>query len=541
MKRFVTLATLLLGSAAAADAGWSPALNTELNDENVTAVGSVCDSLFLGGNVSSGMASQQQVFVARYNVLDRSQTWRQEFGGDQQDELRDLEVDANGDVWVAGVTRSSDFLGLSTGARKYSGFIFRLDGKSGQVLTKQVVGGATLADVTLHCVLPNPAGGAWFCGTSDANTETLGPAGPFGNTARGTADAIVGAIGDDGTIPWVNYFGGMALDRAVDLGEHGGELVVLGETYSTTDFEPSNETFTQNSQLFFIGMSPSGQVHWSHLAGGPFTDVPAALVASGGALLAAATTTGEFPIFDGGTSASGLREGIVASVSDAGLIWAVPVGGNARDDLYALTAVDGGVVAAGFTLSNAASFLGGPAIGSYKGGDDMFATLVKTGPSPSYGPTWLFGGDGNDRMQGLAVAAGRPHGAGFSLSTNFPPGRTTTPSAGREQQDAVVVEIPLGTLGPVPGAFCDVYEERPMQDAGTPGGDGGEPSADGGVEDGGRGGQDGGGEEDPLAPLGWSCGCDASGGMSAVLLAVAASMVVARRRRHSIPSSRSLL
>ncbi len=153
-------------------------------------------------------------------------------GGGASDAATAVAVRADGQIYVAGNTRSADFP-VTTGARGavktgQDGFVTRFSGDGSNLSFGDYVGGQ--GHDTIHSgLLHNDA--LFLTGGSDSNDFPV-TAGTFDLTANGGMDAF--ALRFDGdTMTWATYLGGEGNDTAHDLAIGAdGAVYLAGETTS---------------------------------------------------------------------------------------------------------------------------------------------------------------------------------------------------------------------------------------------------------------------------------------------------------------------
>jgi hypothetical protein len=298
-------------------------------------------------------------------------------GGSDWDEANDLALDAQGNVYVAGETSSTDFpTTLGAYDRTYNGdgsdvFVSRLSGDLGSLLASTFLGGS-----------------------------------------------------------YWNFAGALALDGQ-------GTVYVAGET-SSTDFPTTlgayDRTYNGGSSDVFVSRL-SGDLNSllaSTFLGGSAWDSATALVldGQGNVYVAGETGSADFPTMAGaydGSYNSGDRDAFASKLSgDLGsLLTSTFLGGSDWDVATAL-ALDGQgtVYVAGYTSSTNFPTTLGAYDGSYNGGDrDAFASKLSGDLGSLLTSTFLGGmfGNGNDVANSLAISSqDTVYVAGWTGSANFP-------------------------------------------------------------------------------------------------------------------------
>jgi hypothetical protein len=168
-------------------------------------------------------------------------------GGSELDEATALAVHpTTGDIYVAGMTRSTDFPKTTSGAQASyksgsDAFVARLNKDLTKLLRATYLGGGGLDKVEALAIHP-ATGEVYVAGNTNSTDFPNTTGGAQANYGGGQIDAFVAKLNPDLTqILQSTYLGGSALDEATALAIHPttGDVYVVGWTYST-DF--SNTT-----------------------------------------------------------------------------------------------------------------------------------------------------------------------------------------------------------------------------------------------------------------------------------------------------------
>ena len=270
----------------------------------VSPSGTVLWSLYLGGSGDDGKDSQGHndcVYVA---------------------------VDASGNAYVTGTTRSSDFAGASG---SYSGgtdcFVAKVS-SDGLLQWASYFGGS--GDDQVGGIVVNSAGRAVIAGV----TSSAGLAAATNAYSGGATDAFVAEFDASGAVQWVTYLGGSG-DDGGDLGglpagvalDSDGTVVMTGFTYST-DLAEALNTYSGDGDGFVSKINASGNILWSVYLSGSASGL------TGGVDVAVDRRHNVFVV--GATGFTTIEDsgvdGLVAKISPAGVLdWMVNVGGSAND------------------------------------------------------------------------------------------------------------------------------------------------------------------------------------------------------------------
>lgn len=255
--------------------------------------------------------------------------------------------------------------------------------------------------------------------------------------AKGDADGFLARVGLDGSIDWLNIFGGRGLDAPFDLSISGESLWVAGQTYSN-DF--AGRTLG-DGDVFAAQFDLDGTQQFAGLYGGNQEDIAYAIstAPSGDIYLAGATKSINLEA-DGGTY-SGNWDGLFMQLdADGNFISTSYLGGTGIEyaqDLLVLP--NGDALVAGWTLSP--SFpLGYEVPESSSGGEDAF--IIQFTASGELASSWLRGSDLDESAVAMTLNA-----SGLWLAGENPSGDV---DYFIQMPPSELVDIPLPTPQPPP-------------------------------------------------------------------------------------------
>ena len=361
--------------------GW---LQEEVRDIAVDADGFVHATGFTwSGNfpVTSGAADTTygnhmgDAFIARLAPGGGGFAWVTYLGGGERDQADAIALDAEGDVYVAGLTRSHGF----------------------------------------------PASPGAF----DTNKSSQN-------------DAFVAKLDRTGSFfEWATYLGGQGDDAALDIALWpNGDVVVLGQT-TAADFPVSatahDGTANGGQDVFLSRFSNDGaNLLYSTMLGGAVDEYAAGLIvdADGSILVTGSTRSPDFPVTSGAfdESYSSLDDGFVTRFTPQGALAAstfvgapdfFEIGGHDLPSGIGVRA-DGSVVICGATDSKDFPLTPGAFDIVYKLGYDAFVTALSPGLDGLHFSTFL-GGTGDEVGHALQIGrADRVHVVGETTSSDFP-------------------------------------------------------------------------------------------------------------------------
>ncbi|MEO0208992.1 MAG: SBBP repeat-containing protein [candidate division WOR-3 bacterium] len=311
-----------------------------------------------GAYFQSNYAGYMDVFILKFSNSGILQ-WATYYGGNDFDEARSITTDDNGNVFLTGKTKSTNF--------------------------------------------PTQNAGGYFDGTC----------GTDGNCNGGYYDAFILKFDNSGQRLWATYYGGSRDETGYSIAvDDSGKLFVTGRTLSN-DFptqDAGNGAYYDNScgtdgncnfdgimyysDAFILRFSNSGVLQWATYYGGSNQDDAYSLIrdAQNDIFIIGRTLSNDFPTLNLGSgayyqsSSAGYWEAFILKFGNSGVRqWATYYGGNVDDEGFSITAdANNNVYATGMTTSY--SFpTRNPGSGAYYqqndgGGFDVF--ISKFGSSP---------------------------------------------------------------------------------------------------------------------------------------------------------------
>jgi hypothetical protein len=352
-------------------------------------------------------------------------------GGDSQDSALGIAVDNSGQIYITGVTFSSNFPAQSAfqaaGGGGGDAFVTKVAANGSALVYSTFLGGGARDEGKAIAVDPN-TGQVHLTGITFSNDFPLASA--LRGTNAGRGDAFVVSLSDNGqTLLYSTFFGGTEQDSGNAIAVNTvGDVYLAGQTFSP-DF-PSQNAFQTAlrgvADAFVAKIGAGGQtLAYSTFLGGSDVDGANAIAidGSGQAHVAGFTSSINFPIQSAFQSGKpGSRDAFVTKLtaSGNGLVFSTYLGGSEDDEANALSLDStGNTFITGYTGS--ADF---PAANAYqasnKGGTDAFLTRLSSSGASVTLSTYL-GGAGQD----VGVAIGRDgnsqiYVAGTTSSTDFP-------------------------------------------------------------------------------------------------------------------------
>jgi len=293
--------------------------------------------------------SFQDVFIIKF-TNDGNQLWATLYGGSASEQTYDINLDANGNVFLTGWTFSTNF--------------------------------------------PVQNAGTFFQGTNGGNS-----------------DAFILKFNNAGTRLWATYYGGGGADRGYSIATDGnGNVFVAGRAASTNLPVQNAGTFFQGTNAggldgYILKFNNAGTRLWATYYGGSGSDTPnyIAIDGSNNVFVTGVTSSTNFPVqnagtFFQGTNAGGTFDGFILKFNNAGTrLWATYYGGSLRDDpMGIVTDGSGNIFITGYTASTDFPVLTAGTFfqGTNAGGRDAF--IVKFNNAGTRLWATYFGGSGNE-------------------------------------------------------------------------------------------------------------------------------------------------
>ncbi len=398
-------------------------------------------------------------------VIDPVLTLKQFIGGSSQDIGYAIGHDANGFLYVAGTTYSSDFptAGAAAGNPPRGGedlFIAKINPNadpSSQIVYAGFIGGS--ANDALGAMVVDPSGRVYLTGnTASSDFPTVSAA---QSTLNGTTDAFVMQLDIFETPIYSTYLGGSGIDVGNGIAlDSKGRIWVTGGTQSD-DFPIAGgfQTGRTGSQdVFVAGIDPaqsgSGSLIYSTYMGGTWWDTGRGIAAApdGTVWVVGGTYSYDFPVA-GNSFQPNYQSGGDAFIAQINPVAGRPLaystyfgGGDLEEARNVLVDANGRVIVSGYTLSRDFPVTDGAPQTRYGGNTDLFISILNPAnsapPAGQLAFSTYFGGSNPDVSFDLKMdGSGNLYLAGFTTSASLPSSGNALQSSYDGSMDAFVLKL----------------------------------------------------------------------------------------------------
>lgn len=409
-------------------------------DGNAIVVGQTYSSDFpaTAGAFDTTANGSGDAFVAKINLSANAIAWATYLGGSEADTASGVAVDEDGNVYVAGMTWSSNFTTTQgsfdptyNGGYWYFGDAFLVKfNASGGLVFSTFIGGA--ADDAAYAVALGPRGDIFVAGVT-LSSDFPATAGVHSETINGGWDTFVVRFAPNGSsVGYATFLGGSSTDWPAAIAVNAsGFAFVTGWTDSNdypTTFGAYNRTRAGGQDVFLAKLNETGaRLAFATLIGGADDDlaVAIALTPDDKATVVGTTASADFPL-----SAGAFDRTFVASeafvvqfdASGSALELSTFFGGGG-DDVARAVAIgpEDDILFAGTTGATDLVTTAYAADRSHNGGTiDGFLARFNANASELEYSTFI-GGWGYDQPNAMALSSiDQAVIAGYSSSSNFP-------------------------------------------------------------------------------------------------------------------------
>ncbi len=312
-------------------------------------------------------------FITKFSSDGQTLLYCTFLGGSGNDGVMSASFGPDGDLYVGGITNSSDF--PTTGdcyqpdiAGDYDPFVCKVDLESGNLVWSTYIGGSGYEGENSYngrmvTVMADEGGGVWVTGFTESNDFPV-TKGCYQNYSRGGQDVYICRLSSDGrTLEYSTYIGGTGDESPSDIAfGPDGDVYISGGTFSD-DFPTTQgvvqTTHSGNWDGFVSRLDPTtGSLDMSLLLGRSGMDVVRsfALGSTGEMYLTGYTNSLDFPTTDGAYQEdfNGNFEAYACEISADGsaLEWSSLLGGTEADLAASMCLLGDDLCIVGYTTSD---------------------------------------------------------------------------------------------------------------------------------------------------------------------------------------------
>ncbi|HVR09765.1 MAG TPA: SBBP repeat-containing protein, partial [Thermoanaerobaculia bacterium] len=325
--------------------------------------------------IQPALAGGEDAFVTKLDAAGSAIVYSTYLGGSGLDQGWGIAVDGAGNAYVAGLTESADFRGVSAASLQgslstaLSGFVTKLNAAGSAIVYSTYLGGNNLGNVTAIAV--DGSGSATVVGDTAATIFPGVTPGSIQPALAGEFDAFVTKLDPAGTgIVYSTFLGGAGEDIAQSVALDGaGNAYVAGYSTSSTfsvaglhSIQPQSADATESGFVAKIDATGSTLVYLTFLGGsstGALGNLAQAVAVDlgGNAYITGSTTSAAFP----GVGPSSLQPTLKGSINafltqidpqGTAIVYSTYLGGSGADRAESLAVDAGGnVYVGGWTTS----------------------------------------------------------------------------------------------------------------------------------------------------------------------------------------------
>ncbi|MGA1872445.1 MAG: fibronectin type III domain-containing protein [Thermoplasmatota archaeon] len=440
------------------------------------------------GSYDKVLSGGRDIFVVKTDEIGQDLLVGTYIGGSADDIPMAISADPDGNIYVAGYTRSWDFpisQGALNGTKNgsdHDGFVLKLNETGGELLFSTFVGGKQRDLLTSMVLADN--GDILLCGTTWTE-DMYRTEGSYHFEFTGTRDAFITRISPDGSRYVFSFlYGGPAVEECFDIEELlDGSIVICGNTSSfelpmtSNSYDPD---YNDLVDIFLARFSGDGKdLVSSTFLGGDSEDVAFAIDVDGkdSIYVTGYTQSIDFPTTSGvyQEDYSWVRD-VYASKFDSNLSvlqYSTFIGMDSYDMADDIS-VDhqGRAYILGKTSSIDFPVTWGVLQSEMEGTGDLFLTILEHDASSLVYSTYV-GGEGNEMGSSISIGNnGAVYIAGWASSSTFPHRTNGFGPYIQGSSDGFAIGIdlslppsePYGLSGDLGDEYLNLTWRRPVQD-----------------------------------------------------------------------------
>jgi hypothetical protein len=302
---------------------WTRQFGTPQVDETRGVVIDRVGDLFVGGFTAGAFPGQvsaggEDNYIRKFNRRGE-ELWTRQFGSTGNDLVRTMEVDATGQIYVAGAVGGA-LPGQTALGGSSDGYLAKYDTNGNELWTRQL--GSAEGDFVRSVALDR-AGNIYLAGV------TLGTL--AGQVHAGAADAFVYKYDPSGSVVWIRQFGTAADDEAFGVAvDRAGNVYVTGFSVGSLSGQPT----AGGPDTFVRKYDSSGRELWTRQFGSPGEDLAYSAAVDGvGHVYVTGLTAGTLP---GQVSAGGVDAYVRKYDRDGNVVWTRQFGTPADEITFAV-------------------------------------------------------------------------------------------------------------------------------------------------------------------------------------------------------------
>lgn len=229
------------------------------------------------------------IFLAKYSATG-DLIWATTAGGDNIDRCQDMEIDEEGNIFLAGTYKGSDidFNGNTlenTNTYFDDGFIVKYS-PDGEVMMTKKAGG--MLDDIISTIAIGQNGNYYIGGTFLSSNMSINGTAISNHVQSGEAtyDAFVAKYNYNDGLIWLKRAGGLGNDALNNIAVDELDNVYLTGGFDGEDFHLDNSTLTNNGpeetfDIYLAMLNPYGNLEWLESAGSVGNDVGLQIIVEG--------------------------------------------------------------------------------------------------------------------------------------------------------------------------------------------------------------------------------------------------------------------
>jgi hypothetical protein len=320
-------------------------------------------------------AGNSDIYIQKLDAAG-NYLWAIAFGGQGSDFVNSMDVDAAGNVYIAGMF--SDTVDFDPGAGvnsiaaagSYDGFYMKLDASGGLVWvrTTQGLNFESVEDIRAG------ASGIYITGYFTGTVDFDAGAGVATQVSNGSTDGFIQKVDASGNFVWVRAVGGTGMDRGLKLVTDAADNVyVAGGFEATVDLDPgvgiANTTSSGGEDGFVLKLDGSGNTVFTRSFGGSAEEYITSMTMDiSGNIFLGGGFFGTSDLDPGAgnyaVTSNGARDMFVSKLNASGnFVWAAAAGGSGYEHIGSLSTDGAGNLYATGSFSGTIDF--DPDAGTY--------------------------------------------------------------------------------------------------------------------------------------------------------------------------------